>query len=124
MKRDMDLVRKILFALEASDNIGPDNGFHIEGYGDGVVGYHLMLMGEAGLLIAVDARSMGNRTAMMPVRLTWAGHEFLEAGRNDQRWGTAKSITAKLGNASLDVFTSVLTELAKQQLAKILPGVI
>lgn len=50
MKRDMDLVRKILFALEARNSPKAVFVLPIEGYDELTVKYHLLLLAQAGLL--------------------------------------------------------------------------
>jgi|TARA_B110000093_G_scaffold133925_1_gene143340 hypothetical protein len=51
----------------------------------------------------------------MPTSLTWQGHEFIEAARNDGIWNKAKDIMLKkTGGMSLDVLKVLLTDLAKK----------
>ncbi len=53
MKRDMDLVRKILFSMEDDETrtIFPENyPLEIEGYKKENIIYHMKIMGQAGLL--------------------------------------------------------------------------
>ena len=84
MKRDMDLVREILFLLEQKvdpqDWLRPKN---VEDYTPDQVGYHIKLMHEAGLVTAIDISSMSDPIAWVATHATWEGHEFLEAARND-----------------------------------------
>ena len=47
MKRDMDLVRKILLECEQQESGFPPEKLEIEGYSDAQLGYHVHLMGEA-----------------------------------------------------------------------------
>lgn len=54
MKRDMELVRKILFAMEEVPFDGEPMWPGIEGYEDQEITYHVMIMHEAGLIYAVD----------------------------------------------------------------------
>ena len=50
-------------------------------------------------------------------RMTWEGHEFLDAARKDTLWDRAKEKTLKAtGGLSLDVLKGVLIELGKQAL--------
>jgi DNA-binding transcriptional ArsR family regulator len=88
MKRDMDLARKILFAVEAcNDPLGPQSELKIEGYSDQMISYHVKVLAEAGLLEAEDVSEMGSDGfRWWAESLTWQGHEFLEAARDDTRW--------------------------------------
>jgi hypothetical protein len=46
--------------------------------------------------------------------LTWAGHEFLEASRDDSRWNKAKKIISeKTGSFSFEILKSILMDLMK-----------
>jgi len=90
MKRDMDLVREIL--LYAEQHATPSNpcSVKIEGHSEEEVSYHLRLMRDAGL---IDARTPGG-SIWAVLGLTWAGHELLDAARDDSRWSKAKKTLA------------------------------
>jgi len=111
MKRDMDLVRKILFKIEESPEFSFISPFEIEGYEQEQVSYHVELLDEAGLISARDLSTMGEY-CWIPDRLTWEGHEFLEASRDDKRWEKAKSvILEKGGNFTFSLLQSLLMQL-------------
>lgn len=49
----------------------------------------------------------------VPKRLTYAGHEFIEASRRDTLWQKAKTIALeKTGGLSVDVLKAILIKLA------------
>jgi hypothetical protein len=52
--------------------------------------------------------------------MTWDGHEFLEKARDDNRWGQAKVIMAKLGGFTFDIASKVLTDLVTAQLRSLM----
>ena len=56
--------------------------------------------------------------------LTWAGHDFLDAARNDTVWRAAKEKVLKPGVSwTFELLREILKALAKQQLAGLgLPG--
>ena len=114
MKRDMDLVRKILFAMEDGPALAPDN-LDLAGYDDETVSYHLAIMGEAGLLLVLDDSSLSEIGAI-PVRLTWAGHEFLESVREDSRWNDVKAQMNKAGGFVFEVAKASATSWMLRQL--------
>ena len=116
MKRDMDLVRNILLAFEAEPTGYAPERLEIEGYTKEQIGYHALIMIEAGLLEGQEVTPMsGSCPVGMPTRMTWNGHEFLEACRDLTRWDKAKGIVAKIGGGTVEVFRQVLIELMVNQ---------
>jgi len=114
MKRDMDLARSILLALEESNSNQGWVDIKIEGHAPEEVWYHIMLLHEAGLIKALDVGSFG-RDEWKAERLTWAGHEFLESSRNEGIWKRAKKIVAeKAGGLTFEVLKQVLIQLGKE----------
>lgn len=115
MKRDMDLIRKILFQIER-DSTGLDSLYiRLDGYPDQDVQFHILLLVEADLIKAIDS-SGGDALHFLPIRLTWQGYEFLDAARDDTRWNKAKDAMAKAGGFVFEVGKALLVELMKQQL--------
>ena len=99
MKRDMNLVREILIAVEAHpDPQVPMDPLSIEGFSADEISYHVQIMAEAGLLDAIDASSSDDYD-WRPRRLTWQGQEFLAAVRNDTVWRKIKQLIAEKGGA-------------------------
>ncbi len=94
MKRDMELIRKILLALEASESFWASSSVKIEGYTEKQIGYNSYLLIDAGL---VEGHSTPESNTEFPLtwinHLNWAGHEFLDAARNETRW---KKVTRTL----------------------------
>ena len=116
MKRDMDLVRKILIATEENeDPFGFDNldDIGIKGYSDSQISYHVQIMAQANLIEADQATGFGDLN-MWPIGLTWEGHEFLDNARDEKRWGKAKGIMVQVGSFSFDILKAVLIEMAKK----------
>jgi hypothetical protein len=113
MKRDMDLVRGILLALEARDP-EESGAVHVDGYTERAVMYHSRLLMQAGLIEAIDSPVLQDAIRVIPLRLTWSGHEFLDAARSPAMWSAAKK-RAGDGFASLplDVVKALLTKTAK-----------
>ena len=77
MKRDMDLIRKVLFHVEANDNLD----FALEGYNEQTIAYHVWLLNEAELLHAIAIPVLDGTIQLQDgfTSLTWDGHEVLEA---------------------------------------------
>jgi hypothetical protein len=110
MRRDMDLIRKIMLQIESDGNV-----LLIEGYKKDLILKHLELLEEAGLIKAYFIRTeeVGIVSAQGE-RLTWYGHEFLDAARNDTLWNKAKGIIGeKTGSVSFAILQILLIELSK-----------
>ena len=115
MKRDIDLIRKILLEIEASPEPNRWINLDLKGYSPTQVSYHVKLLAEADLIEAENVSSTTN-FEWKPKCLTWEGHEFLEASRDEGLWEKAKSlILGKGGTLSFDVLRQVLIELIKGQ---------
>lgn len=119
MKRDMDLVRDILLAVEKETS-----GFALEppkvnGYSKEQIVYHVYIMAQGGLL---EAQPTQNQAAVIPmdfsfINLTWVGHEFIDTARDEGVWKKAKTIAGeKLGTISVGAMTQLLSSLVKSQL--------
>ena len=81
--------------------------------------YHVKLLEEAGL---VEIRDLSNLSGLRywPTRLTWAGHEFLDAARDDTRWQKAKRfVIEKTGSLSFDLLKQVLTKIGIDSIGSI-----
>ena len=110
MRRDMDLVRKILLMVESAPSATELLDVEIQGADDELVAHHIQIMMEAGLVHAVDL-STDAYDDFRPQYLTWEGHEFLDACRDQGRWDKAKEIVQSKGTA---VTVAVLKELLAQ----------
>jgi hypothetical protein len=118
MKRDMDLIRAILLDLEASEETTGrvPMELDLEGHSEAEIMYHVVLMGEAGLVETWDNSTMGEQV-VLPTRLTWSGHEFLDAAREESRWAKAKKFAMeKTGGLSFDVMKQILIKLMVESL--------
>ena len=103
MKRDMDLCRQILLEIEARKSGESIEMLQTGASGNDVI-EHLQLLQDAGLIAArVDRHSRDYSIQ----RLTWEGHEFLQAARDDGVWAEAKE---RIGSAWRSVTFSLLKE--------------
>jgi hypothetical protein len=93
MKRDMDLIRKILLEVEGSPSDKDFEDLKIDGYTDEEVEYHAWLLIDAKLAHGyVTLPDVGYPHPEVKC-LSWSGHEFLDAARDDTRW---KKVTRTL----------------------------
>lgn len=116
MKRDMDLIRKMLFAMEANEH-GFVDKLEIKGYTEEEIGFHAYLLGQAGLANVIDVTSFASKSPEAMVRsLTQAGYDFVEAARDDNTWNKAKGIMSKAGEFAVKEFFKVLVEVAMKNM--------
>ena len=111
MIRELDLIRKMVLAIENSPTGYAPRKLSIDGYTPDQVGYHAYLMIDAGLAEGnrVDHGGSTGPEAMLRT-LTWAGHEFADAARDETRWKKAMGMVQEKGGS---VTLTVLTELLK-----------
>lgn len=116
MKRDLDLIRKILLQIESDLYISD-----IKEYPEKQIAYHVALLEDAKLVTEEIYISLYvPNSELMGIRITWAGHEFLDASRSASIWEKAKMIAIeKVGTLSFEVLKSLLTQLAKEAVAEI-----
>jgi hypothetical protein len=114
LKRDLELIRKMLLAVEdAPTGFAPELKF--EGYTPSQVGYHAYLLIDAGLARGSELTHMQSPGPEARITsLTWEGHEFIEAARDPSRWQKAVAIVKdKGGSVTLDVLKQLLISLMK-----------
>ncbi len=117
MKRDMDLIREILLVTEEGIHGFAPRTIEIPGYTQEQIGYHVFLLGQAGLANTHDLEINGDISPRARViNLTWAGHEFLDLARENHTWNTAKDTINKIGGAPLQILIAVLTGIINKQL--------
>lgn len=70
-------------------------------------------MMQAGLVKGADVTTMESLSPEAELTsVTWAGHEFLEASRDERLWSKAKKAASSTGGLALDVLKSTLISLA------------
>src|SRR5690349_5645556 len=114
MRRDPHLVRALLLHFESKPDDQVDSKPQIGLYTDLEIGYHMILLHEAGYLrCEIERTKSSNRVIKVhPFSLTWQGHDFLDAARNDKVWKKALSLgQKKLGSLPFDVLNSLLLKL-------------
>ena len=111
MKRDMELIRKILFKIEEDYVSTALFNLTIDGYESNDIAYQCKLLYDAGLVDQYNAKYGDNTIYAFAVGgLTWEGHDFLDKIREDTIWNkTKETITEKGLPMVLDVIKSVAT---------------
>lgn len=120
MKRDPDLERDILLAIEAYDGESRPGYADLSGLEapDLQVKYHVVLLHEAGFIQAIDAATLKDRFAMMPIRLTMVGHEYLDTSRDEEVWRCTKEGAQAVGSFSLDALGALAKGLMREKIRK------
>lgn len=106
MRRDSDLIRAILLAVEADDRCEILRLPHIEGFHPEAVHFHARLLVEKGLLqTALPNHSI--RQPWMCLRLTWEGYDFLDHIRDPAIWRLVKRSATKVGSWSIETLAVI-----------------
>lgn len=115
MKRDMELVRLLLIAAEGLKQGTNASNLQIEGFSEDQVIYHTALLHDAGFIAAEPNGNLDGADFCI-LRLTWDGHEFLDAARDATRWKQVRGAITKVGGATLPVWQSLLEQVLRGQL--------
>jgi hypothetical protein len=119
MKRDFDLIRKLLMFFEDKPSSEHIDVPPIEGFDDLTIKYHLVLLHDAGFLRCEPVKSSSSDRVIyvIPFDLTWQGHEFLEKIRNETTWKKIKeTILSKGGFLAFNVINELATRLAMDKI--------
>ena len=111
MKRDDDLIRKILFGLEESDDwlhILPATSLDASAE-EHQERYLLDLMGDQGFVAGVGESSF---------RMTSQGHDFLDAIRDDNIWNKTKVGAVQVGGMTIGMMKDLAVAYLKQEAAE------
>jgi hypothetical protein len=114
MKRDLDLIRRLLLTLE-----GKPAGIVVTQFSefpntpDAELFEHIQLLLDADLVEGQVARSgKGSPVACAIMRITNKGHEFLDNARNDDVWNkVVRESKSKGVSLSLDVLAKIMGEI-------------
>lgn len=111
MTRDMELVRKILLAIWASERPFDSVMMRIGNYSPEQISEHIRLLYEARLVEGNAILGADRRQRWSELRLTWTGHDFIEAARNDAIWRmSGEALSTSNGTASLEMWRVALIE--------------
>lgn len=121
MKRDLDLIRKLFFAIEkfpVDIDSHYDYEISIRGYNQIEIDFHLNLMKEANFISGIIHRSIINKHLSViysTLEIRWEGYEFFDSIRNNKVWRHLKSKVLKS-----DVPYSIIKEMAKILITNVL----
>lgn len=115
MKRDMDLIRSLLLEIEANDALADPV---VE---DPKIVDHLKQLDESNFVEGLHfIETRGGPAGCQPLpglRITSAGHDFLDSIRNDTVWSKTKARLSAVGGATaIGVIKSLAIEVSKEAL--------
>ena len=126
MKLDHDLVRCVLLAIEASENITGINEDELLGYLEkhgsyndrNSIAYTVSKLKEANFITG-NVRWANNSPAWIVAgNLTYEGHKFLDNIRDDKVWKDTKTILSTFSSVSLSFVSSVASNVISQLIQK------
>jgi hypothetical protein len=127
--RDMDLVRKILAAVESVND--PDQILSkvvVDGYEQRLVDYHLDILRDHDLITWADdeeeTAAAAFKIRFVDLRLTWDGHEFLDNARNDGVWRQVKALLKDrdIKSASFSIWANLISQVIASNLNQAASG--
>lgn len=115
MKRDWDLIRKIMLKVEESaphEDTAPEE---VEGYDQELVAYNMRRLIERDLCVPTNRNDAEARLGV--AELTWEGHDFLDKIRTDDVWvETKKTFKDKCIDLTFDLIGTVSSAILMQKL--------
>src|SRR5688572_33261382 len=118
MRRDLNLMRKLILAVEDREPQEWLPELKIEGYTPEQIGYHSYLIVDAGLAKGTDVSTDDDMLPNWQLSyLTSAGHDFADAARSESTWNKATTLVKDKGSGiTLDVMKQVLVSIVKNAL--------
>ena len=115
MRRNMELIKVILQKLEDKETMDGDIGAKaFPNYPPDDINYHIAILYNAGLIEGREIKH-GLITKWVANRLTWQGHDFLDAAKNETIWNKAKEVVKEKGGIfSLEILKKILAKFAME----------
>ena len=111
MKRDLELIRKILLIVE---NLDDDGSFDliIPGYPSAEINYNAKLLIDEGYINGKHKQYISGEKFLYLESLTWSGHDLLDSIRNESVWRKLKhTIQDSTGSVALETLKALGTKL-------------
>lgn len=111
MKRDWELVRKILVATEGLESYRQQiDESNFPDYDREIVWHHIYLLEQAGLVKALCSKALSEPRSCRALELTWEGHEFLDKIRSQDMWSQINKLARQKGlSLSFEVIKAAAT---------------
>jgi Hypothetical protein (DUF2513) len=117
MKRDMDLIRKILIKIEDLPTYDKQVEIEVKDYAPENIQYHLKLLHDAKFIEVLNdgTSELWVKVNITPTSLSWEGHEFLDAIRNETVWNKTKEIVKEKGvGLAFGIIKDLAIQIARQ----------
>lgn len=109
MKRNMDLIRQLAMKIESANTHLMTREMEVENFSSSELYYHCVLMNEAGLVEAHIADTGDEESEAIIYRLTWKGHDFLDAARDEKLWNQiTKAIKGRVTSVTFEGLVDLL----------------
>ena len=123
MKRDMDLIRNLLFVFESQEKDRLDRSdLALNGYEKKQIDFHLELMEEGGLIVHDVFQPKKADGHAFPIRFdmgrrpTMTGYDFLESVRDSKTWEKTKNGAMAAGGFTIDLLKDLAKGFIKMQI--------
>ena len=110
----MDVIRLLLLKLEGDEKAAEK----LKAYDEPLVLYNAALLVDSGLVEGDVARGVKNEPlGVVMTHMTWAGHDFLDAARDETLWKKAKQkVMGPAASFSFEIVKEYLKAEIKQRL--------
>ncbi len=95
MERDFDLIRRILTDIENLPIGESLTKIKFPDYDMRTIDEHIFLLDSVGMINMDTIKAQGGHKQYRITGLTWQGHDFLDASRDDSIWKKAKETVLK-----------------------------
>jgi len=115
MKREMDLIRAIVLAVEDHPHGFAPHDITIDGYSAEQIGHHNYLHWKEGYVEGFDLTSLSDTSHVAGITsLTWKGHEFADLARGERGWAHVMKLVREKGDTvSIGVLVQLLSAYMK-----------
>ena len=120
MKRDMELIRRIMLRIEEKSDLKHEI-ITLEDEDEERAGHHIDMLYQSGFINGVRNATYSRPYAQILVKdLSWEGHEFLAALKNETVLGQIRQALTpiELATVPLTILASVAAELGKEWLRR------
>jgi hypothetical protein len=123
MKRDLDLIRRAMLALEENNTLNgramrTGTATHLLGltaYSDDDLAYHLMLIMDEDFMDGQYHRTSGHFAI---TRITASGHDFIDSTRNPDVWQKVRSMMKAGGSETLRLAWDLAKTVARAEITR------
>jgi hypothetical protein len=106
MERNWDAIRALLVGLEGEAG----ESLSCKSVDDPIKAYNLIILADGGYVVLGDVIDLGeNHYAVIPIRMTWEGHELLDSIREERVF---RGVMSKIKDVAKSVPVEIVKKLA------------